>query len=146
MYRRFFAYALMVSMALAALPAGAKADEQSITVSMTNFVINILPLNIHSGRAQFTIENDAADTMHEFFLVKTDFPPNELPLESDGKIDEDSRKIHKIITAEDINPGESVSVSVKLRPGHYVYFCNIDGHHMMGMLGEFTVRDRHVDE
>ena len=81
---------------------------------------------------------------HEFFLVKTDLPQDELPLDEDGRIDEDSPLIEKVIAAEDIGPGGNGVLSVKLTPGHYVYFCNINAHHMIGMRGEFTITPKFV--
>jgi uncharacterized cupredoxin-like copper-binding protein len=145
MYRRFFKFALMVSIGLAGLPAGAEAGTQTIAITMTDYAMQLSSDSIHAGRVRFIVKNDSSDLTHEFFIAKTELSLSKLPLESDGKIDEDSSMLHKIVAAEDINPGGSKIMSVTLGPGHYVYFCNINGHHMLGMHGEFTVKPRAVD-
>jgi len=147
MYCRFLKFALTVTMGLAALTASAEAGVQTITISMTNYkyAMKSSPDSIYAGRVRFIIKNNSSDLTHEFFIAKTELSLSNLPLDSHGKIDEASPKLQKIVAAEDIDPGESEIISVTLRPGHYVYFCNINGHHMLGMNGEFTIKPRPVD-
>ena len=66
-------------------------------------------------------------------------------MDDDGKVEEDSPRIEKIIAAEDLKPGRRSELLVHLVPGHYVYFCNINAHHMIGMRGEFTITPRFAD-
>ncbi|HEX6384748.1 MAG TPA: plastocyanin/azurin family copper-binding protein [Anaerolineae bacterium] len=40
---------------------------------------------------------------------------------------------------EEINPGESVEMTVELEPGTYTYRCTIPGHEQLGMRGTLTV-------
>lgn len=39
-----------------------------------------------------------------------------------------------------VDPGGSTTLSVKLKPGTYTYFCPVPGHRAAGMVGRLTVR------
>ena len=45
----------------------------------------------------------------------------------------------KPVRAADIQPGSSASVTVTLKPGSYTFFCPIDGHRGLGMIGTINV-------
>jgi uncharacterized cupredoxin-like copper-binding protein len=131
---------MISGLCLAAPPSPAAASgAQIVTVTLTTYATKLSADKLHAGDVKFIVKNAAADLVHEFFLVKTDLPQNRLPLEDDGKVDEESPLIQKVVAAEDIAPGRRDVVSVRLQPGHYVYFCNINAHHMIGMRGEFTI-------
>jgi plastocyanin len=38
-----------------------------------------------------------------------------------------------------IQPGQSASLTVDLKPGTYTYFCTVPGHALLGMRGVFAV-------
>ena len=129
--------------AFTALPILASgADNQTVHVTLVTYGTTVSPAHIRPGTVRFLIRNDARHLTHEFFLVRTDLSPDKLPVGEEGKIDEDSPLIKRIVVAEDLAPGDEHDVTVRLQPGHYVYFCNIDAHHMVGMRGEFTIKPR----
>ncbi len=130
---------LIIYPALMVLTACISRDAQTVRVTLITYDTKITPEKIRPGDVHFIIKNKATDLVHEFILVRTDLAPDQLPVGDDGKIDEDSLKHLKIVTAEDVAPGDSRETTVKLKPGHYVYFCNINAHHLLGMRGEFTV-------
>jgi uncharacterized cupredoxin-like copper-binding protein len=37
-------------------------------------------------------------------------------------------------------PGRSATRTFRLKPGKYVYICNVAGHHQSGMYGRLVVR------
>ncbi len=39
-----------------------------------------------------------------------------------------------------VSPGQSGTLKVNLPPGHYEFYCPVDGHKQMGMTGEITVQ------
>ena len=133
---------MTLCLGVTALAACAESGPQTIDVTLTTYGTALSPQRPHAGDVKFVVKNVASDMTHEFFLVKTDLSQENLPVDEDGKIDENSPQIQKIIAAEDLNPGKKSELSVKLTPGHYVYFCNINAHHMIGMRGEFTVAPR----
>ena len=112
---------------------------QVINVSETEDFHMILSADSASaGEITFHVTNNATDMLHEFVVVKSDLAEDQLPLDSDGNVDED--KIDHIDEVEDINPGESKDLKVKLEPGHYVFMCNLPNHYNQGMHASFTVK------
>jgi uncharacterized cupredoxin-like copper-binding protein len=116
------------------------AGPQIVNVSLTTYGFKLTPSNIKAGDVKFVVKNDATDLMHEIILVKTDLAPDKMPIGSDNtSIDEDSKAITIVGAVEDVEPGKSGEVVMKLTAGHYVYFCNKDNHYKLGMVGELTI-------
>ncbi|HEY3342015.1 MAG TPA: plastocyanin/azurin family copper-binding protein [Anaerolineae bacterium] len=123
-----------------AAPASALTPTEVVTVDMTDFAFKFTPSTIKAGVVKFVAKNDSPSVMHEIFLVKTDLAVDKLPIASDGSsVNEDSNLITKLGSVEDVDAGKSGEMTIKLEPGHYVYFCNKPGHYKMGMAGDMTV-------
>jgi uncharacterized cupredoxin-like copper-binding protein len=56
--------------------------------------------------------------------------PHAIAVEGNG-VDKDG----KVVTG-----GGTSTVSVKLKPGTYTFYCPVDGHRQQGMKGTLTVR------
>jgi uncharacterized cupredoxin-like copper-binding protein len=92
---------------------------------------------VRSGRIVFRVHNDAPVT-HEFVLVRTDIPATRLPLAIDGlSVDEDG--LESIGELPEVAAGEVTTLSMHLAPGHYVVFCNLEGHYLGGMRAGIEV-------
>lgn len=139
MLTRTFRYLLPISLMVTTWAACAPAGPQTIDVTLSTYQTEFNPTTINKGEVKFVVTNSATDLVHEFYLVQTDLAPDQLPVKSDGTVDEESTQFTTIGSAEDIDPGKTSSFTVTLAPGHYVYFCNIEGHYAEGMRGEFTV-------
>lgn len=75
---------------------------------------------------------------HEFVVVRTDLPADQLPLDEDGtEVDEDA--VDAVGEVEDVDPGTTQDLVLTLAPGNYVAFCNIENHYGAGMHVAFTV-------
>ncbi len=142
MPRRLSSFIIALSLCLPALVVYTAPVDQTVTVTLSTFGAQLAPGDIHSGDVRFVVKNDASDMSHEFSLVRTDLSPDQLPMEKAGGIDADSPQILKVMATEHLAPGSRREFVVALAPGHYVYFCNIDAHHMIGMRGEFSVTSR----
>ena len=126
----------------AAVPVRA-ATPTVVTVSMADEpgVAQVMRLDrgeVPSGRVTFKVRNDSKDTVHEFLVVRTDLAPDRFPLTKAGdRVDE--KKLKGIKELGDLKPGKGGAMTVDLKSGHYVVFCNQPGHFGHGMHAELTV-------
>jgi caa(3)-type oxidase subunit IV len=118
-------------------PEGLIATGQVIDVKEVSFQIRMSQNTAQAGPVTFHVINGADDMLHEFIIVKTDAPAEELPTDMMGRVDEDAVTI--ITAAEDIPPANSRNLTVNLDAGHYVMICNLPGHYLQGMRVDFTV-------
>jgi uncharacterized cupredoxin-like copper-binding protein len=109
----------------------------AVDVSLTTYNMGLSVDTVKAGAVVFTIKNDAPDILHEMLIAKTELTADKLPLTSENKPDEE--KLTIVGKLEDIPAGKGGTVQLNMDPGHYVIFCNIQNHFMMGMHKEFTV-------
>jgi uncharacterized cupredoxin-like copper-binding protein len=80
-------------------------------------------------------------TTHEFLVVRTDRAPDKLPLQRDGlTVNEDAPGIDLLEEAEGLDIDDRRTLTLRLTPGHYVLYCNLEGHYLGGMHAALTVR------
>lgn len=118
-------------------PAAASATpSSSISATLADWSITLSPPVGKAGSITFTIKNSGANT-HEFLVVKTDTPADQLPVVND-EVPEDQITI--VDEAEDIEAGKDATLTIdNLAPGHYAIICNIESHYQKGMHTDFTV-------
>jgi uncharacterized cupredoxin-like copper-binding protein len=111
----------------------------SVTATLRDFRISASATTVRSGIVVFHVHNDAPVT-HEFVLVRTDDPATNLPLGIDGlSVDEDA--VQSVGEISEVAAGEITTLSVHLTPGHYVVFCNLEGHYLGGMRAGIEVTE-----
>ncbi len=111
---------------------------QVIDVKEESFKLTFSQYSAQAGPITFHIVNGADDMLHEFIIIQTDSPADELPTdEMTGRVKEEAVTI--IAAAEDIPPSNSRNVTVNLAAGHYVIVCNLPGHYQQGMRVDFNV-------
>lgn len=116
--------------------AASPTPSSSISATLADWSIALSPPIGKAGRITFTIKNDGANT-HEFLVVKTDTPANQLPVEN-GEVPEDQLTV--VDEVEDIEAGKDATLTIdNLEPGHYAIICNIEEHYGKGMHADFTV-------
>ena len=119
-------------------------DDGGPSVALSEFSVTVEPSSVESGEVSFSVENVGGIT-HEFVVVSTDLDASDLPTTEDGSVDEEGEGIAPIDEIEDIEAGDSGSLTVDLDPGNYVLFCNVvDGdqvHYREGMHTTFTVTE-----
>ncbi len=114
----------------------------TIDVGLSTYNITLAKSSASAGEVTFHVHNDATDLTHEFVIFKTDLPQDQLPLTSEGIVDEEGSGLTVVDEVEDIEPGMSADLTVTLEPGNYVLLCNIDSdemHYQHGMHVAFTV-------
>lgn len=92
-----------------------------------------------AGQVAFNVSNRGPST-HEFLIVRTDLRADNLPIGSDGlTVNEDSAQLDLIEEDSELDIGVSRTLVVDLPAGHYVFYCNLEGHYLGGMHASLVV-------
>lgn len=130
-------------MLLLLAPVLTACGPQTVDVSLTTYKITLSRNTASAGKITFHVHNDATNLKHEFVIFKTDLPEDKLPLTSDGVVDENGKGVTHIDEISGLDPGKSQDLTVDLKPGKYVFICNLDHgeqHYQHGMHVSFTVK------
>ncbi len=101
--------------------------------------ITATPGSAAAGVVTLTATNDSKDMIHEMVLAPISTAGAPLAYDANlEKVIEDSG-LHLGEVAE-LEPGASGSLSLTLKPGTYILYCNIPGHYMAGMWTLFEVK------
>jgi uncharacterized cupredoxin-like copper-binding protein len=146
MKRLAVAGAVLAAMTVGALVAPALAATPTpVEVDLWNKADGSQGLSLSTdhakaGKVKFEIKNSSTTMVHEFMIWKTDLSFDKFPKdpENPAKVDEDKLKGMKELNS-DLDPGKSGSMTMDLKPGRYVVFCNQPGHFDAGMHLVFTV-------
>ena len=134
---------IFVALAIMIVPVLTACGPTKIDVALTTYKIVMSADSAKSGDIVFHVHNDATDLLHEFVIFKTDLPEDQLPLNSEGAVDEEGAGITHIDEVE-VEMGQSADLAVNLEPGNYVLICNINDnnemHYQHGMYVPFTVK------
>ena len=134
---------IFVALAIMIVPVLTACGPTKIDVALTTYKIVMSADSAKSGDIVFHVHNDATDLLHEFVIFKTDLPADQLPLNSEGAVDEEGAGITHIDEVE-VEMGQAADLAVNLEPGNYVLICNINDnnemHYQHGMYVPFTVK------
>ena len=124
-------------MALALLAASACSHPAppgpQVRVALRDFQIGTSAATVRAGTVTFDVSSEGPTT-HEFVVVRTELAPQSLPLSSDGiTVNEDSLQLTHVGEVSDVDIDTSDTLTLHLAPGHYVLFCNLEGHYLAGM-------------
>ena len=146
--RRRWALALVLVLAALALAVPitvARRQEPTprgtpVNVLLDDFRVRPDAAVVPAGTVSFRILNQGPTT-HEFIVVRTDRPPDKLPLQDDGlTVNEEARGIDLLDEAEGLDIDDRQTLVLDLTAGNYVMYCNLEGHYLGGMHAELTVR------
>jgi len=124
----------------------------------THFVVAPQPTAAKAGRVTFVVSNkgtlghpfcgkgayrtpNTPDT-HEFVVLKTNLPPGKLPLKAGsvpGYGDKEAVEVGRVAELQELEPGQTRTLTLNLKPGKYVLLCNIHGHYQLGSYAAFRV-------
>jgi uncharacterized cupredoxin-like copper-binding protein len=129
--------AICAFIAASSLFANAVHAGEKVKATLDNDTIKLDTDSIKAGSVTFEATN-ASDNkqIHELVVLKTDMPADKLPVKN-GAVPE--KQFKKMGEVEDMAPGQSKHLTLKLTPGHYVLICNQPGHYAMGMHAPFVV-------
>ena len=146
--RRRWAWALalaVVALALAVPLTVAGRQEPTtrgtpLNVLLEDFKVREDVAVVPAGTVSFRIRNQGPTT-HELNVIRTDRAPDKLPLQRDGlTVDQDARGIDHLDEVEGLDIDDRRTLVLRLAPGHYVMYCNLEGHYLGGMYAALTVR------
>jgi uncharacterized cupredoxin-like copper-binding protein len=127
-----------VAVALAALAAGAAlaATLMGPTVGVTLKEFKVLaPASSKAGKVTFVVANKGT-LKHEFVVVKTKLAPGKLPLK--GAV-VDLKKLAVAGRLTPLKPGTTKRLTLTLKTGKYVLFCNLPAHYKAGQFKGFRI-------
>jgi uncharacterized cupredoxin-like copper-binding protein len=145
--RRRWAWALglvLAALALAVPLAVARRHEPTssgtpVNVLLEDFKVQEDAAVVPAGTVSFRIRNQGPTT-HEYIVVRTDRAPDKLPLQRDGlTVNEEAPGIDLLDEAEGLDIDDRQTLVLDLAAGHYVMYCNLEGHYLGGMHAALTV-------
>lgn len=118
--------------------ASSNSDAQQVVeATLLPNSIQLGTSTVKAGPVTLDVRNAAdGSVVHELVVLKTDLADGALPVR-DGQVLEG--KLRKVGEVEDVAPGKSRRLTLKLAAGHYVLLCNKPGHYSMGMHTSLVV-------
>jgi uncharacterized cupredoxin-like copper-binding protein len=121
--------------ALVVVPlASGAGTATSVTVTAKEFTLVPSVKSVKAGAVTFTMRN-AGKVAHEMIVLKTSKAPGSLA--GTGSSASEKGSLGEI---SGIKPGKSGKLTLTLKPGKYVLFCNLPGHYKSGQFTGFTVK------
>ena len=139
-----WALALVLAVALAVPLTVARRQEPTprgtpVNLLLKDFKVLRDAAVVPAGTVSFRIRNEGPTT-HEVIVVRTDRAPDKLPLQRDGlTVDEEGPGIDFLDEAEGLDIDDRETLVLDLAAGHYVLYCNLEGHYLGGMYAALTV-------
>jgi uncharacterized cupredoxin-like copper-binding protein len=113
---------------------GSNAD-----MSMAMLGVKTDVATVAAGSVTFQVTNASKDLIHELVLSLAPAEGQVLPYLADQyRVDEDAAG--HLGEVSELDPGASGTLTIDLKPGKYVLFCNLPAHFMNGMWTEITVQ------
>jgi uncharacterized cupredoxin-like copper-binding protein len=145
-----WAWALALALVLAGLALAVtltvtRRDEPTprgtpLNVLLEDFKVRQEATVVPAGTVSFRIRNQGP-TSHELIVVRTELAPGKLPLQRDGlTVDEEADGIEFLDDVNGLDIDDRETLVLDLTPGHYVLYCNFEGHYLGGMYEALTVR------
>jgi uncharacterized cupredoxin-like copper-binding protein len=129
----------MVAVAIAYAVKGSSGPAGDVQASTVDYKV-LIPTTLKTGKHTIGYTNNGK-VPHEIVIFKTALSANNLPLNADGDVNEDSPLLTNVADSGDaLKPGGTKSFTTSsLTPGHYVAVCNLPGHYHLGMKINVTV-------
>jgi uncharacterized cupredoxin-like copper-binding protein len=98
------------------------------------YYLTATPGSVTAGKATITFKN-VGTKVHEVVVLKTDTPADKLKVGANHEVSEDA----SVGEDSETDPGKTKTTTIDLKPGKYVFVCNIERHYEKGMYLAFTV-------
>ena len=127
--------ALAILAAACANSAAEAPTGSQVVAEVADYKITVNVPSVKAGAIKIGVRNLGA-MEHSFQVLKTDIPPDKLPVDGASAKAKEDGKVGEIAS---IPAGKSSAVTLDLAPGKYVFICNIASHYQLGMHAGFTV-------
>ena len=88
--------------------------------------------SVPAGKVTFEVTNASKGTVHEMLVAPVVYENTVLPfLDNENRADEE--KSGDLGEVSELEPGKTGSLTVEMKPGLYILYCNVPGHYMAGM-------------
>ena len=131
------ASAIAAAVILAALAAGiafGSGSAAKVTVAEKEWGVAPAPKTAKSGKITFVAKN-IGKLSHEFVVLKTSTPATKLKLKGAKAVETGF-----VARTPQFKPGQTKTLTLTLKAGHYVLICNLPGHYQAGQRVDFTVK------
>ena len=92
-----------------------------------------------AGKVTFNVTNVSKSVIHEMIVAPIKDENTVLPyVDAENRVDED--KAADLGEVSELEPGKSGSLTLDMKPGKYLLYCNVPGHYAMGMWTVLTVK------
>jgi uncharacterized cupredoxin-like copper-binding protein len=108
-----------------------------VGVTLDEYAVKLSQSSSSPGKVTFKVHN-AGREKHEFVILRTDLDQAALPQEA-GKIKEESTGIEHVDELDGVDAGKEKTLTVDLKPGTYLFVCNIPEHAHQGMVARFKI-------
>ena len=133
MPRKIICLALL-SLALAACSG---RNPRAVEVTLDSYSLTLSKAKVTTGKIAFSVHNNSEIDEHEFIVVQTPLPANQLPALIAPQVSEDVLIIRGRL--EPLPPGATRTLTLRLETGHYVLLCDLPGHFQKGMSADINV-------
>src|SRR6202140_291538 len=117
------------------MPTGLAYATPGLDMSKATMGMKLSRKSAPAGVVTFKVTNVSKDTVHEMIVMYRQDPTKPLPyIDAENRVDED--KAGDKGEVSELDPGNSGSLTVALKPGKYVLICNVPGHFDSGMWAE----------
>ena len=94
--------------------------------------------SVKAGKVTFEVTNKSHDIQHEFLIAPLKGSLQDVPYdEAQSAVEESALKGVKELG--DLDPDKSGKMTLRLKAGKYLLFCNLPGHYKAGMHHVLTV-------
>jgi len=94
--------------------------------------------HVPAGEITFDARNSSKEMIHEMIVAPLTSASEILPYTGEEH-EVDEEKAGYLGEIEEVEPGEAGSLTLDLKAGEYILYCNLPGHYMAGMWTILTV-------
>jgi uncharacterized cupredoxin-like copper-binding protein len=119
-----------------AKPMGLAMEDADM--SMATMHVSAEPARIPPGEVTFMARNDSSEFVHEMVIARVRDPSQPLAyIDEDMEVDEEGAGLRGKVS--ELGPGQTAGITLVVKTGTYMIYCNIAGHYAMGMWTLVTV-------